>query len=62
MLGDPPNYSHLWKIIIGDERKVQRGDLYQIIHLGSSGGPRKGKCCWQTTCQSGKSPWRSLVW
>ena len=39
MLGDPPNYNCLWKTIFGDERKVQRGDLYQIIHLAAQVAP-----------------------
>lgn len=35
----PPNNSHLWKLIIGDEREVQRVDLYQIIHLAAQVTP-----------------------
>ncbi|KAB1262248.1 hypothetical protein Cadr_000021339 [Camelus dromedarius] len=37
--GWPPNNSHLWKLIIGDEREVQRVDLYQIIHLAAQVTP-----------------------
>lgn len=39
MLGDPPDYNCLWKTIFGDERKVQRGGLYQIIHLAAQVAP-----------------------